>query len=188
MKSQTNVLRASLLVAVTLLLATGCAVANPFAPSNASARQSTEQLALKWAQCMRQHGVDVTDPDSKGGVTIQASGTASGPGAKGSPDQGPPSEVQAAMNACKQYQPNGGQASRPPNQQQLDAAIKFAQCMRDHGIPMQDPQVQNGGVAIVGNPDTGVDPSSDQFKQAHQACQHYLPDGGRGASTTTKNG
>ncbi len=205
MERQIGSLRALAVLGVTLLLAAGCSVANPFASSNASAQQRAEELALKWAQCMRQHGVNVPDPDSNGRVRIEVtpgssagsggagSGSAAGAGGDGArsggPDGtggGPPPEVQAAMDACKQYQPKGGQASRQPNQQELDAMTKFAQCMRNHGIPMQDPKVSGGGVQIVGSPGA-FEPDSDQFKQAQQACDHYLPNGGQGR-TRTSNG
>ena len=44
-----------------------------------------------------------------------------------------PEKVEAAMEACKQYAPNGGE---PPklNPEQLEQMRKFAQCMRDNGV------------------------------------------------------
>jgi hypothetical protein len=168
MRSQTGYLGAPLVV-VALLLATGCSVANPFAQGNASAKRDAEQMALKWAQCMRQHGVDVSDPVFNGnGITIRDPGS-------GGENQGPAPEIQAAKTACKKYQLNGGQASSGPSQEDLDAATKFTQCMRDHGIPMQDPKVENGDLSMGANPDRTVDTKWDQFRQAQKACQHYLP-------------
>jgi len=177
-------------LAVATLMAAACSVANPFAPSNAAARSNAEQLALKFAQCMRQHGVNVSDPSGNGGVRIQSTGAPPGSSSPGSGagssagtgttsggqnGSGPAADptVQAAMDACKQYRPDGGRSSGPPSQQMVDAATKFAQCMRDHGIPMQDPQVSGNRVAIQSSPGA-FDPSSDQFKQAQQACQHFM--------------
>lgn len=198
-------LRAIVALAASLLLTAGCSVANPFSPSNASAKSDAEQLALKFAQCMRAHGVDVSDPDTNGGVRITVGRPArvSGSSPPPSPDtqapssdgksptvQGPPPEVQAAMNACKQYQPKGGQGSGPPSQAQIDAATKFAQCMRDHGIPMQDPQVTSDGGMIQSIGGQGVDPGSDQFQSAQKACQHYMddarPKNGQGGGTNAR--
>jgi hypothetical protein len=180
MKSQSRI-GVLVVLAAAVLLATGCSVANPFAPSNAAAKTSAEQLALKWSQCMRQHGVNVSDPTGNGAIRIQSSappgsarsdGPISGTATTGGGPAGDPT-FQAAFNACKQYQPSGRQSSGPPSQQQLDAATRFAQCMRDHGIPMQDPRAQgNGGIMIGGG--GAVDPNSDQFKQAQQACQHFM--------------
>jgi len=44
-------------------------VGNPFAPKDTAAQQKhdTEQMALKWAQCMRDHGVNITVKDANGG-------------------------------------------------------------------------------------------------------------------------
>jgi len=161
---------------VALLLAAGCGVANPFAPANASAKQKAQETALKWAQCMRQHGVNVPDPGPNGSISVQrgsdTAGKVGGVTAGGGVD--PQSQqFQDAMNACKRYQPTGAQGAGPPSQQMLDNAAKFAQCMRDHGVPMEDPQVSGGGVRVGGGSNS-IDPSSDQFKQAQQACQHYM--------------
>jgi hypothetical protein len=174
-------------LAAAVLLAAGCGFANPFAPSGAAANSNARDLALEWAQCMRQHGVDVSDPNSSGGVRIKLdpggssgnggsggsgseSGVASGASGNGA-GGGPPPEVQAAMDACQQYAPSGGRSSGPPSQQQVDAAVRLAQCMRDQGIPMQDPQVSNDGLQIKTSPGAAVDPS--QFQQAQQACRRY---------------
>jgi hypothetical protein len=196
MEPHSGTLRALTVLGVTLLLASGCSVANPFAPSNASAKQNAQEMALEWAQCMRQHGIKASDPDANGGVSIQApvgatppsssggSASVSGNGDAKANGNGPPPEVQAAMDSCKQYQPKGGQGSGQPSQQQIDAATKFAKCMRDHGIPMNDPSGSAGSGTAVANPGA-VDPNSDQFKQAKQACQHFLPNNGQGMGTQT---
>jgi len=194
-----SLVRALAVLGVTLLLAAGCGVANPFASSSASSRQNGQDLALKWAQCMRQHGVNVPDPNSNGQISMQATPGGASPGAGsgsgggsaapqsgGANGTGVSSEMQAAMDACKQYRPNGGQVSGPANQQRVDSLAKFAQCMRDHGVAMQDPKVDGGSVGIYTSPGA-VDPNSDQFKQAQQACQHYMnpPNGGQGGTRTT---
>ena len=156
--------RALVVLAVAPLLATAC-VGNPFAPKDTAAQQrhDAEQMALKWAQCMRDHGIDVPDPTQGGGVTVNG-GQA--------PDQ---QQTQDAMNACKQYQPRGGNGPGKADQKTLDQLAKFAQCMRDHGIPMQDPKTSGGGVQMTTGGEGSVDPNSDQFHQAQQACQHLMP-------------
>jgi hypothetical protein len=151
--------RALVLLAVAALLAAGCD--GSASSGNKSASQSSQDQLVKYVQCLRQHGD--TSVGVQGGMLTNNT----------QPGQQGPSEPQrqAAGAACKQYAPNGGQASRP-NAQQLDAMTKFAQCMRNHGIPMQDPNPQRGaGIS----PNSGVDPNSPQYQQAQQACQHYLP-------------
>jgi hypothetical protein len=187
--SRARLSRAGLAVlAVTMLLAAGCGVANPFAPSSTSAspgsRGADDTLALEWAQCLRQHGVDVSDPDSSGTVTLQSNGGIQHlQWGSSATDAGTPPEVQTAMNACKQYQPQGGQGPGPVDQKALDAGVKYAQCMRQHGIPMSDPiaSAGGGGTEIQAHAQSGpggVNPNSDQFKQAQNACKHFLSSGG----------
>jgi hypothetical protein len=185
--------RAVVVLAAALLLGAACSVANPFAPSNASAKQNAQEMALKFAQCMRQHGVNLPDPGANGAFQINGRAAGASPAPKDEPQTGGPqgidiqsSQFQAAQQACKQYEPNGAQGANGPSQQQLDAMAKFAQCMRQHGIPMQDPKASGGGISISASPGS-VDPGSDQFKQAQQACQHLMPGGGQGV-TTQKNG
>ena len=155
--------RTLVILAVAPLLATAC-VGNPFAPKDTAAQQKhdAEQMALKWAQCMRDHGVTVPDPGQGRPVRIQGEAQ----------DQ---QQIQDAMNACQRYQPKGGNGPGKVDQKTLDQLTKFAQCMRDHGIPMQDPKASGGGVQITGGGPGSVEPDSDQFQQAQQACQHYLP-------------
>lgn len=170
-----NVIRVALALAAAAAMGAACGVANPFAPAAASSNRQ-DQL-LKFAQCMRQHGVDIPDPvNGRIQITVTPAPGAS-PGA--GPQTADDSQFQAAQNACKQYLPNGGNGGRQPSQQQLDQATKFAQCMRDHGIPMEDPTVQNGDITMQGGDINGpnVDPDSQQFQQAQQACAKYLPSG-----------
>jgi hypothetical protein len=178
-----NVIRVALVLATAMALAAACGVANPFSPAAATTK-SQDQL-LKWAQCMRQHGVNVPDPVN-GAIRITASAPPGGGGSADLPGPGNP-QFQAAQNACKQYAPNGGNGTGQPTQQQIDQATKFAQCMRDHGVQMADPKVQNGGIEMQGGgPDgAGIDPNSDQFKQAQQACAQYQPGGPNGKTTTS---
>ncbi|HXM55215.1 MAG TPA: hypothetical protein VOB72_07475 [Candidatus Dormibacteraeota bacterium] len=177
--STASLLRSLAALAAVPLLAAACGVANPFAP--ASANNNAEQMRLAWAQCMRQHGVNVPDPASgSGGVGINVQAT---PGAGGI--DAAEQQVQAAMDACKQYRPNGGAGGPRNNQQLLDQAIKFSQCMRQHGVNMPDPQsAGGGGIRIAASPGA-FDPTSDQFEQAQEACKQYQP---RGATTGQAGG
>jgi hypothetical protein len=63
-----------------------------------------------------------------------------------------------------------------------DQLLEFAQCMRDEGIDFPDPQFSGGGVTVqIGGPDgDGIDPSSEAFQAAQEACGELLPGGGPG--------
>ncbi|HKT00515.1 MAG TPA: hypothetical protein VJT31_13355 [Rugosimonospora sp.] len=117
----------------------------------------TQQQMLDFARCMRAHGVNMDDPQANGGgIRIQA------------PQSIDQNKMQAATKACQQYLPNGGQlASLSP--QQVEAMRKYAQCMRDHGVDMPDPDT-NGALRI-----NGVKADDPTFKAAQDACRALQP-------------
>jgi hypothetical protein len=126
-----------------------------------------ERAMLAFTQCMRAHGVNLPDPGSNGTVTI------------GGPDNPIDSTtMQAAQNACKSKLPKGGKQPTAAEQKQFqDAALKFAQCMRAHGVDMPDPTFGNGGggVQVQQKMGSGTDPTSAQFQAAQKACQSLMP-------------
>jgi len=153
--------RALFLLAVPALLAAGCG--GSASTGNKSASRSSDDQQLKYIQCMQQHGVNAQN--NGGGVTVNSQ-----PGQGGGQNQ-----LEAASQACKKYQPNGGQASGPPSAQQLDQQAKYVQCLQQRGVPAR----QQGGSVLV-QEGRGTDPSKVQ--QAQQACQQYAPGGGGGQS------
>lgn len=68
-----------------------------------------EELAKMraFAKCMREHGIDMPDPDPNGGITFRSRKGKGG--SNGLPNQGPDSPAfKNAQKACNQYAPNGG--------------------------------------------------------------------------------
>lgn len=170
------------LAAAALLTGCGSGAAANGGSSSTSSNKSAD--ALQFSQCMRDHGINIPDPQSNGnggfGVRIQSG---SGPN-QFSPDN---PKFQAAQEACKKYLPNGGTLSPEQQAQAQQNALKFAQCMRDHGINVPDPQTSGGGIKLEGP--TGVNPDDPKFQQAQQACQKYLSiPGGPGLSTSGGKG
>jgi hypothetical protein len=167
---RTTILRVAALAAIPVALAAcgaqqdnnGIASAARASGSTASAAPSPSASgdALKFAQCMREHGVNVPDPEpGSNGIQIRI---------KGKTDQ---AKVEAAQQACKKYSPIGnGPATMDPAFQ--DAVLKFAKCMREHGVNMADPKV-DGGRVMIGGP--GMNPDSPTVKKANAACQKLLP-------------
>jgi hypothetical protein len=117
---------------------------------------------LAWARCMRQHGINLPDPQlsGDGGITQQV------PRGDGKGPNDP--KFKAAEQACKQYQPDGGQPGRPSPQEQQEA-LAFARCMRQHGINMPDPQITAEG--IVEQPPTGMRKDDPRLRAAWRACE-----------------
>jgi hypothetical protein len=148
----------------------------PTATTSASGSHDDRQMALAFARCMRQHGIDMPDPKFNGnGVSQEFSARRGGKG----PDD---PKFKAAQQACQKYLPNGGQPTKP-NPQEQQQLLAFARCMRQHGIDVPDPGA-SGGIEVKGRPGT-VNPNDPKFKAAQQACQQYEP---KGKKSTQSNG
>lgn len=152
---------------------TGAAVASlPSGGASASASAGQGGDMLKYAQCMRAHGITkFPDPGADGNITIN-------PGDGIDPNSG---QVKAAAGACKAYAPAGGDppGAKKAGLQEQEKDLAFAKCMRDHGITgYPDPATRADGSLAWGLP-KGTDINSPQFKAAQQACKSLLPDGGQ---------
>ncbi|GAA2104207.1 hypothetical protein GCM10009780_55400 [Actinomadura alba] len=134
------------------------------AAASPSQSLSPEDAQLKFAQCMRENGVEMQDPGSDGRVRIQATGKAG--------DQG---KMQAAMKKCRPYLEAGGKMPNMQDPKVRDQFVKFAQCMRENGVDMPDPG-PDGGLMIKGNPGEG---GRDKLEKAQKACASLRPGGGQ---------
>jgi hypothetical protein len=158
----------------------GTAKPNASASASSGARnpKDDQEALLKYAQCMRDHGIPMDDPNIEGnGISMTI------------PEGTDKTKVDAAHAECKQYMPNGGQPQKldPAEQEKLR---KFAECMREHGIT-NFPDPTDEGMMIDGDK-LAVDPQSQQFKDAEKACEQFQPKppgggGEDGGSTHTEN-
>ena len=164
-----GVLALALAVALAVAACGGGGKANGVA-SLAGATQTTSagnansgkgQAALNWARCMRQHGINLPDPQFSGDNITQRLPTRA--------EQNSP-KFKAAEQACKQYLPNGGKPT-PPTAQERQQALAFAQCMRQHGINLPDPKITAEG--IDQQLPTRMRPDDARLKAAEQACHQY---------------
>lgn len=116
-------------LALITLISAGCsdAPAGTSASSDGGGANGGNGQAVKFASCMRQNGVPAfPDPDASGALTIDAIANGT------SIDTNSPA-FQRAITACRDLEPAGFTgAARTPEQQQ--AALRFAQCIRDHGV------------------------------------------------------
>lgn len=120
-----------------------------------------DELGVKFAQCMRENGVPMDDPEPGGRIGIKVDGSVG------------QATVEAAMEACREYNPQaqGGGAADP---KMAERARAYAQCMRDNGVEaFPDPQ-PGGGMRV----DKGIADDPD-FAAAEQTCQGNLAGGGR---------
>ncbi|WP_405021104.1 hypothetical protein OHV05_33665 [Kitasatospora sp. NBC_00070] len=161
------------IVAVGVLLLTGCASGAD--PDGASAGGDQEQVR-KFAQCMREHGVDMSDTQDGRIGTGPDPAASTGPQALSSGGAVDLPEDDNAFEKCRAFLPNGGQP------QKLSAAdlaqrVKFAQCMRSRGIDYPDPTADGQAQAVPMNPN---DPQAvTKLDDASRACD---ADGASGAA------
>jgi hypothetical protein len=107
-------------------LISACGSAAP-AGSGSGGTAANARKAVKFATCMRTNGVsDFPDPGPSGKLTID--GIANG----SSLDPSTPAFTQA-MSACKKLEPAGFTGSKR-SPQQMQAALKFAECIRQNGV------------------------------------------------------
>jgi hypothetical protein len=143
-----------------------------------AAAKDPQQAALDFAKCMREHGIDIPDPevDDQGRVRVRVGGPGGG-GAR--PD---PKKLDEAQKACGGLMGGGGDGRGQIDPEERDAMVAFARCMREHGIDMPDPT--GDGLVMRKDDDGGPDPSSERFQEAERACDHHLATLGRGKATS----
>lgn len=156
--------------------------------------EDPEEAALAWAKCMREHGVDVPDPEmGEGGRLTIRPGMA--PGRR--LDDVDSDAFREAMQECgRPFGRSGPPALSDEQREELqETMLEFAKCMREHGVDMPDPDFSGeGGGGIFrfrgGNGAGGVNPDSATFREAREACQEILEDAlpGRQGGASEGNG
>jgi hypothetical protein len=166
-------------VFAALMLLAGCG-SNAGAASNSTSSSDARASALQFTRCMRDHGINVSDPQvsgSGGGVSVRINGSSGV-----NPDS---TQFQQAENACKKYLPNGGQLSPQQQAQFQQKALAYARCMRAHGVDVPDPQVSSGGGLRLPN---NINPDDPHVQQAQKACESILGNPGGSGPSTSKGG
>ncbi len=127
---------------------------------------------LDWVECMRDEGIDISDPtrDADGNLRIDGPGIHIGGGpAEGGFDEAPPAPdggeepdidpdaMAAATETCGPPPMGGAGTMNEEKRQAMEAsALEFAECMRDEGIDdFPDPDFSDSGPG--GAPQTNED-------------------------------
>ena len=123
-------LRTMAALAMVALIVAGCSNAAAKTGTVSSAGNNTaatHEQAVKFAECMRNNGVsEFPDPDASGQFVY---------GIKGGSSLDPSTAAwKKAFGACKDLEPPGTLGEGKRSAQQMEAALKFAQCMRDNGV------------------------------------------------------
>jgi len=130
--------------------------------------EDRQQAHLDFAACMREHGVDMPDPEftDDGGVMMRQ-------GASAAPGEAPDMEaMEAAHEECEYLLEdviNERVAQLDPEEEERmkQQALDFAKCMREHGVDMPDPQFDGGG-RVTQRIEVGPDDAN--FEAAQEAC------------------
>ncbi|HKA04886.1 MAG TPA: hypothetical protein VKD67_11165 [Acidimicrobiales bacterium] len=135
-----------------------------------------DQAFLSYARCMRDHGVsDFPDPVQRpghNGLSLMYEGDTSS------------AAFQTADGACRHFtqsiidakQRNAHDQLTP---ERLQGLINYARCMRDHQIPMLDPDPTDGHLSLGNVPGIAntVGRQDPEFQSADAACRSQLPAG-----------
>jgi hypothetical protein len=122
---------------------TGSAASSASASSGGNTQATKREKAVKFAECVRAHGVPhFPDPGTSGDINFGVDVSKQ--------------VFTSAVNACKSLEPPGALSSHRSATQQ-SAALRFAACVRAHGVP-DFPDPVNGQPLI----DTDHIPSSNQ--------------------------
>jgi hypothetical protein len=157
----TRTTSALMAVAVTALILASCG-GDGGSGGGKSNREEMEEYALKNAECLRRHGIDAPDPKPGQGLLMDNRDVN-------------PEVFERAQRACQKElgKPPVPELSEEEQREFREAALKFARCMRAHGIDMEDPKFGANGevrIQVGGRGDPEANPA---FKEAEAECRKY---------------
>ena len=167
-------LSAALLAATLAVGLAACGSSSSSGTTNSSSGGSQYQARLNLAKCIRAHGINVPDPSPNGGEAGGGGGLRILRGYS-------QAQRQAALQACAPYlRAAFGNISPAQAAQFRQQAVKFAECMRSHGIDIPDPTTAGpGGGFGIGRALRTIDRNSPAFQAANTACASLRPRFGR---------
>jgi hypothetical protein len=164
---RTHILMAAALTTAALAFTACGADSGAGGDSAADSEKQARDAQLKFARCMREHGVPMEDPKpgERGIRLMQPKGMS-------------PEKMREADEACQKYLEDvrGPELSEEQQKEFQEAALAHSQCMRDHGLDFPDPTFdENGGAQIHMRAGSGLNPDSPKFQEAQKACESKLP-------------
>jgi hypothetical protein len=153
-----NPVRVARLGPLLWLLAVVALVACGGTPQSGKSTSDQSRSSAAYEDCLRQHGAPAPTTNANG-TTINGSS----------------SQFEQAQAACSSLAPPG--ATPPPASVAQQQALKWAECMRQHGVNVPDPGTSDN------NGPVNIDTTKPQFKDAQQACRNLRPSGGPGTTT-----
>lgn len=134
------------------------------AAGQGSPNASAQAAQLAYAECMRSHGdTNFPDPSTHGGYASASKGA-------NAINTASPQFI-SANKACSRLLPAG--PGKAQNEQRMAALVRYAACMRSHGIADFPDPGPNGSLQLSGQGD--LSPSDPKFQAAQEACKSLQP-------------
>jgi len=137
-----------------------------------------EEAMLAVTQCLRDGGIDIGDPviDENGNPQLPPISFQSGdPGDEVDPEA-EMLAMEEVMASCQHHLEgvvlDGVEHGNLVEME--DTFVAYAQCMRDHGIDMPDPEFSDDGFIDLGSPDAG----DEGYQAAHAECKEVFTGSG----------
>ncbi|MFI7638272.1 hypothetical protein [Nonomuraea sp. NPDC049400] len=128
--------------------------AKPSASTSPTGTTDPQEQARKFAQCMRDHGIPMEDPDPDGGGGLRSIGK-----------NADKKKVTDAIEACQSYAPFKDRGNLDP--EQVDQLRELAKCMRENGVDWPDP---NPDGTFTSDTPLNLDRNDPTFKKAFEVC------------------
>lgn len=148
------------------LLISACGGSSPTRSATQADVAHARTQFVPFAACMRSHGLaDYPDPQVSGsGAQVQV---------KISPGSLNPNSpaFKSADRACHGLLPNGGAPAGAATAEERAQDIRFADCMRSHGVPSFPDPDHDGAFTLP----AGADQQAPAFQDATRACQKAQP-------------
>jgi hypothetical protein len=158
--------------AMLALIVTSCSSTSGTGSSDGNSTVSTHTRAVKFAECMRKNGVSAfPDPDASGELTIETV-------ANGSSVDTSSATFDQALTACRDLEPPGF-TGHERNAKEQEAALKFAQCIRDNGVKdFPDPAPDQPLVDTRRIPSSATASGMSILNAAMQKCGDFAAEAG----------
>ena len=152
----------------------------PQEPATTTTTVDQEQAAIALTECLRDEGIEISEPTVDADGNVQFGDFVGELDEAGNPDIDDDT-IQAALEACEDLIEDVQLGFELPDLTELeDTFLEFAQCMRDNGYDMPDPDFAGGffGGGQDGGPPAGpfgdIDPNDPDFQAAFPQCQSIL--------------
>ena len=139
----------------------------PSAPATDTPELTDEEITTKFTACLRDQGFDVPDPvmNADGSVDLFA--------LRQSVVQNPEILTSPALLECVPLLAEATFAQEPSPEDEVelqDNILKFAQCLRDEGIDVPDPDFSNGTRAALGAMTQSLGGAESRLTESFDKC------------------